>query len=64
MIYVEGSSKVNEHSEHVGEGLAIDIINRRPSVEHYYHFVLGFLVPLVRRIATEVENGSPQYNLR
>jgi Glycosyltransferase 61 len=49
---------VNEHSEHVGEGLAIDIINRRPSVEHYYHFVLGFLVPLVRRIATEVENES------
>jgi len=32
--------------------IVMDIVNRQGSVEHYYHFILGFLAPLVLHLST------------
>ncbi|SFV37950.1 glycosyltransferase 61 family protein [Hyphomicrobium facile] len=41
-----------EISTGLSEALVVDIINRKGSVEHYYHFLLGFLAPLILWITT------------
>ena len=41
-----------EISTGLREALVVDIRNRKGSVEHYYHFLLGFLAPLIERITT------------
>lgn len=46
-----------EISTDLAEALVVDIINRKGSVEHYYHFLLGFLAPLIQRITTLRDNA-------
>lgn len=36
----------------------LNIKNRYPSVQHYYHFLLGFLVPLVHRLDKAKQSNS------
>jgi hypothetical protein len=40
------------------DGLVLDIRNRIGSVEHYYHFLLGFLAPLALKLGERAERAG------
>ena len=57
--YFDGS--VRDKQGDVISGIHLTIRNRGGSVQHFYHFRLGFLVPLVKArngLVTKIDNGN------